>query len=161
MRTALYVLWAGTTFKTGSRHFNETFSKTCSYFTYLLNYSVEQNLSSEANQFSASHEIPRILWNPKVHYLIHKCSPAVPFLSQIDPVYTPTSKFLKIHLNIILPSMPGFPKWALSLMFPHQNPAYASPHTHIRYMPRPSHYSRFYHPYSIGWAVQIIKLPIM
>jgi hypothetical protein len=28
-------------------------------------------------------------------------------------------------------------------------------------MPRPSHYSRFYHPYNIGWGVQTIKLLIM
>jgi hypothetical protein len=28
-------------------------------------------------------------------------------------------------------------------------------------MPRPSHYSRFDHPNSIWWAVQIIKLLIM
>jgi len=30
-----------------------------------------------------------------------------------------------------------------------------------RYMPRPSHYSRFHHPSNIGWAVQITQLLIM
>jgi hypothetical protein len=68
----------------------------------------------------------------------------------------PTSHFLKIHLNIILPSTHGSLKWSLSLRFPHQYPAYASPLPHTRYMPRPSH-SRFYPPNNIGWAVQIIS----
>ena len=37
--------------------------------TYLLTYSMVQSHSWEANWFSASQEIPRILWNPKAHYL--------------------------------------------------------------------------------------------
>jgi len=40
--------------------------------TYLLNYSTQQNPFWEANKFSASQEIPRILWNPEVQYHIHK-----------------------------------------------------------------------------------------
>ena len=80
-----------------------------------------------------------------------------PLLSQLDPVHTPTSHFLKIQLNIILPTTPGYPKWSLSLRFPHQNPVYTSPLPYTRYMSRPSHPYRFDHPNSIGWGVQIIS----
>ena len=73
----------------------------------------------------------------------------------------PTSHFLKIHLNIILLSTPGSPKWSLSLRFLHHNPVYASPLPHTRYMPRPSRSSRFYHPNNIGLGVQIIQLLIL
>ena len=86
--------------------------------TYLLTYSMQQSPSWEANWFGASQEIPRILWNSKVHYRIHKCPPPVPILNQLDPVHTPTSHFLKIYLNIILPSAPGSPQWSLSSGFP-------------------------------------------
>jgi len=94
--------------------------------TYLLIDSLTYFLHV-AESFSASQEIPRILWNPKVHYRSHKCPPSVPVLSHLDPVHTPTSYFLKIHLNVIFPSTPGSPKRSLSLMFPHQNPVYSSP----------------------------------
>ena len=95
-------------------------------------------------------KFPTFYGTPKVHFRGHKCPPPVPILSQLDPVHKPTSHFVKIHLNIILPSMPEFPNWSLSFRFPHQNPVYASPLPHTSYMSLPSHYSRFYHLSNIG-----------
>ena len=49
--------------------------------------------SWEANRFSASQEIPHVLWNPKVHYRIYKCPTLVHIQSLLNqsmfeaPVY--------------------------------------------------------------------------
>ena len=53
---------------------------------YLLTYSMVQSPSWEANWFAVSQEIPRILWNPKVHYRTHKRPPPVHILGQPNPV---------------------------------------------------------------------------
>jgi len=108
-------------------HFSATHVATLGGARYLLTHSIQQSPSWETNRFSASQEIPPILWKPKVHHHIHKCPPPVPVLSQLNPVHSPISHFLKIHLNIILPSVPVSSTWSLSLRFPHQNPVYASP----------------------------------
>ena len=95
-------------------------AQSCHYF-HDITYCMVQSRPSEANWFAASQEIPRILWNPKVHYSTHKRPPPVPILGQPNPVHIPTSHLLEIHPNIIHTSTPRSPQWSLSLRFPHQN----------------------------------------
>jgi hypothetical protein len=58
---------------------------------------------------------PAILRNPKVHYRVHKSTPLIPILSQIDPVHTIpilSTLILSAHLRLCLLSghfPSGFP----------------------------------------------------
>ena len=66
--------------------------------TYLLT-PWSRVLLEKLTGFAANKEIPRILWNPKVHYRTHKRPSPVPILNQLHPVPTTPSHFLKIQLN--------------------------------------------------------------
>jgi hypothetical protein len=74
--------------------------------TNQLTNSMEQRPFWEANKFSISQEISRILGNPKVHYLIHKRLPPVPVMCQSNPVHASSSHFLKIYFIVILRCTP-------------------------------------------------------
>jgi hypothetical protein len=109
---------------------------------------MQQSPSWEATRFSASQEISRIVWNPKVYYRIRNSPPRVPILSQINPVYAFPFHFLNIHFNVILPCTPGTIKWSLSPRFSHQPCTHLSPSPYVLHG-RQFHSSWFDYPDSI------------
>ena len=93
---------------------------------HLLTYSKEHSpfekliCSQPIKKFPAFYGTPRFV---TAFTGAHTCPYPKPHRSSLYP----TSDFLKIHLNIILPSTPGSSKWSFSLRFPHQNTVYAYP----------------------------------
>jgi hypothetical protein len=81
---------------------------------------MQQSPSWEA----ASQEIPRILWNPKVHYRTHKCPPPLPVLSQIDPVPTSWRSILILYSYLRL----GLPSGLFPSRLPTKNPCTPLPY---------------------------------
>jgi hypothetical protein len=72
----------------------------------------------EANSLLDSHVIPRLLWNPKIHYRITRARywtlPCAPWIQC-------RTHFFKLHLNIILAFTPRSPKWSVPFRFSDQN----------------------------------------
>ena len=87
-----------------------------------LFYPMEQIPSWENNRFSASQEIPPNFTEPEV---LLPYSWPLPILSQISPLHVPPYYFLKIHFNIILPSITGPFKWSFSPQVSPPKPCYA------------------------------------
>jgi len=87
---------------------------------------MEQSDSSEINRFAASQIILRVVWYTIIHYRIHKCTSLFPIRSQLNPVHTTTSQYLKVGQIFSFTSNPWSPKWCLSLKFRQKNPVFNS-----------------------------------
>jgi len=61
---------------------------------------MEKRPSCEADSHSSSQDIARFLWNPKVHYRVHKSSQLAPILNLMHLVHSFPSSFSKIISNI-------------------------------------------------------------
>jgi hypothetical protein len=72
--------------------------------------------------YSASQEIPRLLWSAKVYYRVHKIPPLVPMLIQINLFRNLPPHVPKVHSNIILPSMLRSSECSLPFSFSYQTP---------------------------------------
>jgi hypothetical protein len=68
---------------------------------------MEKSPSWETASCATARELPSMLWNPQIHYPVHRSPPLVHILSQINPVHTTPSHLSKINFNIILTSTSG------------------------------------------------------
>jgi hypothetical protein len=100
---------------------------------------LEQGLSLEASKHSASQEILRLLWNPKVHYRVHNSPPLAPILREMHPLYTFQPISLRSIRNTILLSTSR----SLPFKFHSQNNVFISHLSHACYISRLSHLSSF------------------
>ena len=122
----LYQIYAGRPPRKQSAFWCLVKCQALSIHTY-LHTAWSRVLLEKLTGFSASQEIPRILWNTKVYYRIYKSPPPVRIWSQLGQVHTPhpTSRrsilILSSHLRLFLPIgvfPPDFPTKTLYTPLP-------------------------------------------
>jgi hypothetical protein len=98
---------------------------------YMHTYSVVQNIIWKADCHSACQKYPA-LWNPTIHYCVHKSPPLDHILRQLNPVHPINSCLPKAHLNVILPPICRSSQWSLTFGPPPPPPCmHATCPTHL------------------------------
>ena len=79
--------------------------------------SMEHRSCPYANSCSAGQDLPRTLWNLKVHSCVHNSQPLLPI---------PQFCFFNSRCNVILPTTLRSSKWSPNFRLPGEKPAFIS-----------------------------------
>ena len=107
---------------------------------YMLTYSLGRVLLDKLTRFIIGKKVPAFYGTRRL-ITAFKRAPTCPYSEPDQSSPCSSSHFLKIHINIIIPSMPGTSEWCLFTRFPRQSPLSNSSFPHTLYMPHPSHSS--------------------
>jgi hypothetical protein len=74
-----------------------------SFSTYIADNCLHGNrvLLEKLTVRSVAQEIPRLLWNPKVHYRVHKSPPMVTVLIELNSVHAFTPYFIEASYDYL------------------------------------------------------------
>ena len=91
-----------------------------------------------------------VLWDTKVHYLVHNSPHLIAILSQINAVHAFQSHLVKIHFTIIFLSLCHLSCLFPCFGFPHQKSVCISILTHTRHISHQSYLPWFYNANNTG-----------